>query len=345
MKIPIGIEGDYIETHYNNLFFDVKGIHHPSDRKICFIRFYPSSDGDRIKNGKKYKKVYDLKERYSLLKNRYPNYIFFSKQLDVEVQGVKNEEIKKIYTPHDYYQELCLISPMSQLEKCSKELCELFIEKGGVPHNSIGITGSQMIGLSRDQSDIDLIIYGTDISRNFQENLKNIFRTHNYCRKYTQEEYFSHYKWRVGDSNIPFDKFLQYERRKLHQGTFRGFEFFIRYLKSPNDWEGTYYDYLYKNMGRIKLKAEIVDDLNAIFTPCSYKIRPIRTSKIKTKTYDVNLDEVNEVASYRGRFCEQAMKGEKVMVEGKLERVIFKKKKEYYRILLTDQIHDKMIII
>ena len=35
MDIPKGIEGDYIETKDNHLFFDVKGLHHPKDRKIC----------------------------------------------------------------------------------------------------------------------------------------------------------------------------------------------------------------------------------------------------------------------------------------------------------------------
>ena len=60
MKYPIGIEGDYLLTKNSRLYFDVKGIHHPDDRKISFIRFYPSKEGDRIKNCKMYKKIYAL---------------------------------------------------------------------------------------------------------------------------------------------------------------------------------------------------------------------------------------------------------------------------------------------
>ncbi|MFX1498326.1 MAG: hypothetical protein ACFFBH_12435 [Promethearchaeota archaeon] len=343
MKIPKGIEGDYIETRNNNLFFDVKGIHHPPDRKVCFIRFYPSSDGDRIKYGKKYKKIYDLTERYLFLRKNYPKFLFFSNQFDIELQGVRNREIKKIYSPLEYYQNLCRKTKTNHLEKCSIEMCKLFIEKGGIPKHAIGITGSQMVGLSREKSDIDLIIYGTETSLNFQENLATILSNDMYCRKFTQQEYLSHYQWRAGGSAIPFDKFLQFERRKLHQGMYKGFEFFIRYLKSPNDWKGTYYDYLYKNMGRIEIEAKISDSLNAIFTPCSYKIKPLKINKIDTD--QINLDDIYEVASYRGRFCEQAIKGETVLVEGKLERVTFRKNKEYYRILLTDQKIDKMIIL
>ena len=55
------IEGDYIQTKKNNFFFDVKDLQHPKDRTICFIRFFPSPDGDIILNGVNYKKIYDHK--------------------------------------------------------------------------------------------------------------------------------------------------------------------------------------------------------------------------------------------------------------------------------------------
>ncbi|MHA1107176.1 MAG: hypothetical protein ACTSPN_15895 [Promethearchaeota archaeon] len=42
--------------------------------------------------------------------------------------------------------------------------------------------------------------------------------------------------------------------------------------------------------------------------------------------------------------CEQAKDGEKVLVEGKIEKVNYRDS-EFYRILLTDQTLDKMIII
>ena len=345
MKIPKGIEGDYIETKNDNFFFDVKGVHHPSDRKICFIRFYPHLDGDRIKNGKKYRKIYDLQERFSFLRKNHPNFLFFSKEFDIELQCVKNEDIKKIYTPREYYKELFQKYNPNNLENCSKELCELFIETSTLPHGSIGITGSQMVGLSKEQSDIDLIVYGTDISRNFQNKLANIIEKDQYCRKYTREEYRTHYEWRVGGSGIPFENFLKSERRKLHQGMYKRFEFFIRYIKSPKDWKGTYYDYSYKNMGRIKLKAEITDDSNAIFTPCSYKIECIKAYNNKYISKNIKLDDIIMVTSFRGRFCEHAIKGETVLVEGKLEKVIFRNNKEYFRILLTDQKQDKMMIL
>ena len=81
MEIPKGIEGDYLETKENNLFFDIKGYHHPQDRKICFLRFYPDENGERKKEGKKYKKIYSLNERYLKLREEFPKYLFFQKNL------------------------------------------------------------------------------------------------------------------------------------------------------------------------------------------------------------------------------------------------------------------------
>jgi len=344
MKNFKGIEGDYIETKEDNLFFDVKGLFHPNDRKICYLRFYPHPKGDRIKKGVKFKKIYDLEERYSLLRAKYPEYIFFSKQLDLEVQGIKNQDIRKLYTPRDCLKSFEKKDKLSNAEQYSKSLCELFIDKGGISQDLIGITGSIMVGLNKEDSDIDIIIYGTKNSLRFQEEIKNLFDESSKFRKYNIHEYKSHYNWRVGGSDIIFEDFIKSEQRKLHQGKFHGYDFFIRYIKSPEDWKGNFYDFKYTNYGRIKVKALITDSKDSLFTPCSYKIDRIKILEKNLSSNEINLKDILEINSFRARFCEQAKEGETVTVEGKLEKVNYKKKLEYYRILLTDQTKDKMLI-
>jgi len=345
MKIPKGIEGDYLETKENNLFFDIKGYHHPRDRRICFLRFYPDQNGERIKEGKNYKKIYSLDERYLKVREEYPQYLFFSNELDLELQGVEIKDIKKIYTPRKYYDALKMRNNLSEIEMHSKNLCELFITGGSVPEDAIGISGSPMIGLSKDDSDIDVIIYGTRASLEFQDKLKTILLTSNNCRAYNLSEFKTHYNWRVGGSGISFENFLRSEKRKLHQGKFYGIDFFIRYIKSPNDWNGTFYDYKFKNLGRIEIKAKIVDSTDSIFTPCSYKIKGIEIVDKNPITKVINLEDITEINSFRGRFCEHAKDGEVVLVKGKLEEVIFKGEERHLRILLTDQTQDLFCIV
>jgi predicted nucleotidyltransferase len=344
MDTPIGIEGDFIETKKNFLFFDVKGLLHPYDRKICFLRYYPDPNGDRIKEGNRYKKVYNLKERYSYLKKNFPEHIFFSEQLDMEVQGVKIENIKNIYTPRELFKQLNKKDKPSNLELHTLNLCNLFISTVNIPEKAIGITGSQMVGLANETSDIDLIVYGTEISLKFQKAIQNIFNESNDCRMYNLEELKNHYQWRAGGSDISFTDFLRSEKRKLHQGKFCGIDFFIRYIKSPEDWQGDFYDYKYKNYGRIKIKAEILDSVDSIFTPCSYKTKFIKMIESTIKKDDFYVKDIREVNSFRGRFCEQARTGETVLLEGKVEKVNHKGEK-FFRILLSDQFHDKMIVL
>ena len=343
MNIPLGIEGDYIETKNASLFFDVKGLLHPIDRKICYIRFIPDKNGDRVKDGINYKKVYDLEEREHLIKKKYPQYQFYIPEYDMELQCVRNEEIKKIYSPREYLNLLENKNKLTKFEKKSLELCKLLTSEAGIPDDQIGITGSPMIGLNLKDSDIDLIIYGTKVCQNLQEHLKSLFKKANQLRQFTIKEYEKHYEWRVGGSNISFDQFIKTEKRKLHQGKFHGIEFFIRYIKNPRDWKGTFYQYKFKNLGRVSLIAEILNNEDGIFTPCSYKIKceKIISSEID---FQEKYSKLNELFSYRGRFCEQAKVRERFLINGKLEEVHYKGN-NHYRVMLTHQKFDKMILM
>ena len=345
MNIPKGIEGDYLETKENHLFFDIKGYHHPQDRKICFLRFYPDPNGERIKEGKRYKKIYSLDERYLKVREEYPQYLFFSNELDLELQGVKIGDIKKIYTPRDYYNTLITKKQLVGVELALVQLCGLFIKKGEVLENLIGISGSPMVRLNKEKTDLDILLYGTRESLEFQDKLKKIFSVSKGLRKYNAQEYKTHYNWRFGGSSFNFENFLKSEKRKLHQGKYNGTDFFIRYIKSPEDWKGNFYDYQFKNLGRIEIQAKIVDSTDSIFTPCSYKIKCIEIMDKNLIVNSINLKDITEINSFRGRFCEHAKDGESVLVKGKLEEVVFKGNQKHLRILLTDQTQDKFCVI
>ena len=85
---------------------------------------------------------------------------------------------------------------------------------------------------------------------------------------------------------------MKSEQRKLHQGKFHGFDYFIRYIKGPNDWEGNFYDYKYTNMGRIKVKALILDSRDSLFTPCAYKIDSVELLEKTLIPNKINLKEM-----------------------------------------------------
>jgi predicted nucleotidyltransferase len=91
-------------------------------------------------------------------------------------------------------------------------------------------------------------------------------------------------------------------------------------------------------MGHAKIKAEIEDDSEAIFSPCCYKIKNVSTRE------GVRFP-IEEIASFRGRFCEQARVGEVVIAQGKVEQVTDNKQRlEYFRLLLGNKPTDYMIL-
>lgn len=342
--VSIAIEGDFIETKKKGLIFDVKGLLHPKDKIICFLRYYPDSNGDKIRNDTRYSKIYDLKQRYEFLRKNYPDFVFYSNQTDMELQGVNIKEIKQIYKPKNCYKNLKKADNLSQNQQKALNFCDILINNTQITNDNIGITGSIMVGLDGENSDIDVIIYETDISKRIQEELKKIYLNEKIpVRKYNSEEFKKHYEFRADSSGISFENFMRSEKHKLHQGKFQQTDFFIRYIKSPQDWPGKFSDYLYKNYGRIKLKAEILDSSDSIFTPCSYKIKPLRLLELVPLSNEIELNQIHEICSFRGRFCEQAIDQEKVYIEGKLEKVLSKKKNEYFRIILGEYKEDKMM--
>jgi predicted nucleotidyltransferase len=98
-------------------------------------------------------------------------------------------------------------------------------------------------------------------------------------------------------------------------------------------------DICYKNAGYAKITATITDDTEALFTPCTYKIENVTVEEGE------KLEPISEIVSFRGRFCEQAQKGETVTAQGKVEYVTDKRKDQtYYRIILGNQPADYMVL-
>mgnify|MGYP006910769107 CR=1 FL=1 len=77
------------------------------------------------------------------------------------------------------------------------------------------------------------------------------------------------------------------------------------------------------------MMAAGADASEAIFTPCVYKIEDV---KFVAAQHTVSLPR--EIVSFRGRFCEQAKEGEKILAKGKIERVVTREGEAYYRLLL-----------
>ena len=332
-------EGDFIEA-FENLIFDVKGLIHPPNRIIAFPRYFLDEKGERKKRGKSYSKVYSLSKRYILLAESYPQYLNYDPVFDETLCEVSVDAVEKDYKPAEKLQELRNSNSLDKLENLAVQLVKLLKETANIPWNAIGISGSIMVGLHTSSSDVDPIVYGSENCRKVYSTLENLLSDmQGPFKPYTRKGLKGLFDFRSKDTMMNYEDFIRTESRKASQGKFLQTDYFIRFVKDWSEVDENYGDIHYVNVGHARVKATIVDDSESIFTPCVYRVSNVRVLE------GLQTESVGEIASFRGRFCDQAKIGEVVIAQGKVEHVLDdRQNREYFRLLLGNKPSDYMIL-
>ena len=331
-------EGDLIETFDGNIF-DVKGLTHPPRNVIAFISYTPNETGDRKRGNVIYQKVYPLHERYELLQKKFPQYLIHDPVFNEWLCEVPINAIKHHYKSEHYLRKLRQKTQLTQLEAAALNFAEVLKKNSEIPWNTLGISGSLLVGLHTPKSDIDIIVYGSQNCHRVYDSLKTLVNNRsNQVKSYNTEELEHLFDFRSKDTNISFEDFVRSESRKLSQGTFRSYDYFIRFVKDWNEINDQYGTVYYQTVGYAKIKCQVTDDSQMIFTPCHYKIDDVKIIGGPT------IEPIQEIVSFRGRFCEQARNSEFVLAQGKLEKIQRKGARVYYRLLLGNKVSDYMIL-
>jgi len=332
-------EGELIRIK-SNVIFDVKGLVHPPSRVVAFPRFIPSPQGTRRSARDLYGKIYSFSERFKFLKQNMPDLIVHDPVFDETLCEVPINMIEEHYDPVAKLRLLRTSKSLGDLERKAVQLAEALKEAAGIPWSAIGISGSVLVGLSTAKSDIDPVVYGVENCRRAYAALEVLLKdAASGFKRYSREELQALFDFRSKDTIMGFEDFARVEMRKAFQGMYIGTDYFIRFVKDWNEVAEQYGDICYRNSGYAKITATIADDAEALFTPCTYKIENAKVVE------GAELEPIREIVSFRGRFCEQAKTGEKIMAQGKVERVIDKKNdREHHRIILGNRPSDYMIL-
>ncbi|NHJ04599.1 MAG: hypothetical protein EAX90_07235 [Candidatus Heimdallarchaeota archaeon] len=324
------IEGFFIQSQ-DGLIFDVKGLSHPPDRIIAFVRYIPEKffAGDMKESRKGYHKIYDINSRYTFLKENFPSYIFKDARGRGLLQGVRVNQISKIFDPRVRLQEILNLSNRNLLEEQVCNLVSIIIDYAKIDKNTIGISGSILVDLHTEESDIDIVIYGKKNGQKLYKNMSMIYEKIPEISKYTEDELEELWKRRGQTEQIDFSSFCNLEKKKLLQGKFNGIDFYIRLVPFPEEFQEDYLNTNITFLGEIEIEAVISDAKEAIFTPCLYQLTDVKI----IRSTSMGFIKPKRFFSVRGRYCELVSEGENVYLKGKLEQVRIKKD-SFYQIIL-----------
>lgn len=300
-------EGDYIRT-VDGLFFAVKGGRHPPGMVVAYLRYVPDPGGDRVSGGTRYRRVIDLDETTGYLAERYPQYLNHVPSLGLTLQTVPLGLIEEVYDPRERLRQV-MREPGTRLEKTIKRFVGAMSTESGVPQTGFGVSGSLLIGLSREDSDVDLNVYGVDEGRRVYDALRLMRERLSWVQPYTAETVGDVLSSRWGGSRVGFDSLAEVEARKVLHGRVMGRDYFIRLLRpEPDEAPST-------PVGEVSFRARVLDSMYSIYTPCSYTL-----GEVQPLASTVPWGAI-EAISYRGKFTEQAVAGDRVEVRGTLESV------------------------
>jgi predicted nucleotidyltransferase len=330
-------EGDFLKTS-DNLCFEVRGNIHPPKYIIAFLRYVQETIYRKAASKKDFVKVYNLAEREKILKKYYPHYLKFDKIFGRTMQEVPYSNVVKIYNPISKLEMIIQSTCKDNLEKKAYLLTESILKKTNLEPKVLGITGSLLLNLHRRTSDIDMIVYGKQNANKVNVALRHLLTKKNDFTSFNKDELLHRYRHRGFDELITFKEFAHSEQRKAFQGFFQGTEFFIRYVRDSCEVESSYGDTFYQPKGEGSVNAVIVNDDEALLTPCKYFVSgKVRLAGKKEK--------IQEIMSFRGRFCDQATIGERVKGYGTIEKVTRKSGVSYYRVIIGEKRNHFLIVV
>jgi len=309
------IEGDYVETR-GNLIFTVKGLIHPPNMAVAFLRYVPDPRGDRVRKGVRFRRIRSLRESFAEAERMCPRYVVEDPFFGRIIQAVPLRDVSVAYMPRRRLKTILEGGPSDGVEEDASRLASTLSDESGVPVERMGLSGSTLLNLHTPNSDVDMVVYGVREGREVYHALRELLEHGSggvsaYRGRLLEEA--CRFRW-GSRTPVPFQALMKVEARKVLQGLVGRRGYFLRLV--PEAWElgERYGEAVYRRVGRCRIRASVSDDSWAVYTPCRYRVEDV------TVLDGVEVD-VSEVWSFRGRFTEQAWAGETVYVEGTVEAV------------------------
>jgi uncharacterized protein len=279
---------DYISID-DKLFFAVVSEYQEDERALTWLRY--------VKDKNEMQKL-ETEQAAKLIAGSHPEFLFYSEYADIELHGIPLEDVEKVYRPDQTVVRLLNMSSPDSIEKDAINIINLLLD-AGVKQETIGVTGSLMLGTHNEQSDIDMIVYGRERFFIVRELVKKFLKT---GKLKSLDESMWQQTYQRRNCELSFDEYKSHELKKFNKCISGKTKVDISMV--TENYERVYENGPYKKIGRDKIIAVVVEDTYAYDFPARYLVEN---------------DSFNEVVSYTATYIGQARKGDKIEVAGYIE--------------------------
>ncbi|MGD2200800.1 MAG: hypothetical protein PVJ38_04095 [Candidatus Bathyarchaeota archaeon] len=317
---------DFIETH-GGLIFCVVGYLHPPDRYTAYLKYSPSPEGRWSREGIRYARalkyyhVSQVEETYGYLEENHPEYLFDCPVRNITVSSVPFDSVEEYYKPRKRLSTIMDEGPRDRLEMKLIDLVTILKGLSGLDFRDLGVTGSLLTqNHSPEFSDIDLTVYGLEASQKLKETIlmtrkeEGVFHPFNSAKKKLWS------KDRASRFPLDVNELMDFAERRWNYGVFMDTYFSIHPVRTDEEITENYGDHIYTQHGIVTGRGVISESRDSIYLPAIYGLE------------DSEIEQVVQLISYEGLFCDMFDEGERVEFRGVLERITGKS--DYCRVVI-----------
>jgi predicted nucleotidyltransferase len=251
---------------------------------LCFLRYGP--------HGK-----LTTAAANALLRDSYPGYLHHSTRLEADLHAVPLASIACHHQPRQRAGEILLHGALDPIEGKLVHLLTLLVG-GGLPTDSLGVTGSLLIRRQTPRSDLDVVVYGRG----------NFFQALAWVSALVEAGLVDELDgpaWRDAYDRrgcaLSYEEYCWHERRKGNKGLIEGTKFDLALIVEKAEEETPV---IWHKTGPAIVTARVLDDTRAFDQPARYSI---------------DHAEIGEVLSFTQTYAGQAKTGETIESAGKVE--------------------------
>ena len=253
----------------------------------------------RDDNGRWYK--VDSDAGNTLLCRLAPHYLFHSQQLDVDLHGVPLADIRQVLRPEQALRDMLQSGQGDPVQQAARVVVRLLSEV--VPTTQLGVTGSLLLGLQHEDSDVDIVVYGRRSFQQARRHIQSLLASGASAVTPLDDEHW-HRSYRRRGCALSFTEYRRHESRKANKLLVAGVKVDVSLVPSAVDVRlenrGPY-----RKLRFDAVQARVTADHYAFDLPARYAI---------------DHPEIEEIVVFTNTYMGQARVGEQVEARGWVER-------------------------